>query len=261
VTELVGAPPGIEQRWPGGINQEAFPMRFVSALSLALMFLFGATVAASAHVRHRYVHHFSRHRYAYRNYHHRHLASRAGDERGGHGLVHEQTAAGQITVASDAAGKFKELIAALVAKGFKGDVHCYASGGHVTHSLHYSGRACDFAQTGRNRTVSIMYHAGSLIKAAGLRDGCSFHDCGHVDTGFAVASRHERHYAVYAQRRHEQARYRYAAYGRREAGSGYSHMMMYAGDMLESVAPRERGRRGRYHVAALTYQRDRLTPQ
>ncbi len=237
-------------------------MRFVSALSLALLCLFGATVAASAHVRHHSGrHYFSRHHYASRTYHHRHFASRTDDERGGRGLVHEQTAAGQITVAADAAGKFKELIAALVAKGFKGDVHCYASGGHITHSLHYSGRACDFAQTGRNRTVSIMYHAGGLIRSAGLRDGCSFHDCGHVDTGLAMASHHERHTVVYAQRRHERPRYRYAAYGRREAGDGYGNMMMYAGDMRGDVSTRERGRRGHYHVAALTYQRNWLTPQ
>lgn len=237
-------------------------MRFVSALSLALACLFGATVAASAHVRRHYVHHHSsRHHYVSRNYRDRHFASRADDRRDGHGLVHEQTAAGQITVAADAASKFKELIAALVAKGFKGDVHCYASGGHVTHSLHYSGRACDFAQTARNRTVSIMYHASGLIRAAGLRDGCSFHDCGHVDTGFAVASRHGRRYAVFAQRRHEHPHYRYAAYGRHEVGGGYGHMMMYAGDMRGGVTPRERGGHGRYHVAALTYQPDRLTPQ
>ena len=153
-------------------------MRFVSALSLALACLLAATGAVSAHVRHHHAHHYSsRHHYAYRNYrHHQHFASRAdhdrGDhDRGEHGLVHVQTAAGPITVASDVAGKFKGLIATLVAKGFKGGVHCYASGGHVTHSLHYSGHACDFAQGGRNKTVSVMYHAGDLIRSAGLRDG------------------------------------------------------------------------------------------
>ena len=242
-------------------------MRIVSALSLALACWFGAMAAASAHgVHHHMRHHFSRHHYASRSYHH-HVASRSDGERSGHGLVHEQTAAGEITVAADAAGKFKELIAALVAKGFKGDVHCYASGGHVAHSLHYSGRACDFAQSGRNKTVSIMYHAGGLIRSAGLRDGCSFHDCGHVDTGFAVASRHEHRYAVYAERRHQHARYRLAAYNRHGQGgpyqsrASYDGMMMYAGDRHGGDIARRRGERGRYHIASLRYQPDRLTPQ
>lgn len=242
-------------------------MRIVSALSLALAFLFGVTGAVSAHVRHHHVRHYSfRHHYAYRNYRHHHLISRAEDgrgerERGEHGLVHVQTAAGPITVAADVAGKFKGLIAALVAKGFKGGVHCYASGGHVTHSLHYSGNACDFAQGGRNKTVSVMYHAGDLIRSAGLRDGCSFHDCGHVDAGLTVASRHhERRYAVYASRRHQHARYRFADYRRHEEGGGYDGMMMYGGDMHGGEFSRGRGR-GRYRVATLTYQRDRMTPQ
>ncbi len=244
-------------------------MRIVSALSLALTILFGATASVSAHVRHRALHHSFRHHYVSRNYHRvshnyrrHHFAGRTYDRHGGYGLVHVHTAAGQITVAADVAGKFKELIAALVAKGFKGDVHCYASGGHVANSLHYSGHACDFAQGGRNRTVSIMYHAGDLIRSAGLRDGCSFHDCGHVDTGFAVASRHrERHYAVYAERRHARARYRLAAYRRQGQGGAYAGMMMYGGDMQSGDVPRARGGRGRYHVAALTYQPDRTTPQ
>jgi len=241
-------------------------MRFVSALSLALACLLGATGAVSAHVRHHHAHHYSsRHHYGYRNYrHHQHFASRAdhdrGDhDRGEHGLVHVQTAAGPITVASDVAGKFKGLIAALVAKGFKGGVHCYASGGHVTHSLHYSGHACDFAQGGRNKTVSVMYHAGDLIRSAGLRDGCSFHDCGHVDTGLAVASRHhERRYTAYAARRHEHAHYRFAAYRRHERGDGYTGMMMYGGDRQSREFS---GGRGHYRVATLTYQPDRTTPR
>lgn len=102
------------------------------------------------------------------------------------GLVTVDTAANRITVAADAAGKFVGVIRDLVAAGFRGRVNCYASGGHVAHSLHYTGHACDFAQTGRNRVAAgagVMYHAGRIAAAHGLRDGCTFHDCGHLDTG------------------------------------------------------------------------------
>jgi Lytic transglycolase len=98
------------------------------------------------------------------------------------GTITVQSAAGPITVAADSASKFTGLIADLVAHGFRGSVICAATG-HVPHSLHHTGHACDFAQRGRNRTVPLMYHAGAMIAAHGLRDGCSFADCGHVDTG------------------------------------------------------------------------------
>ena len=79
----------------------------------------------------------------------------------------------------------RDLIADLVADGFRGHVTCQASG-HMPGSLHHTGEACDFAQLRRNVVApgaGIMYHASSIITAHGLRDGCSFHDCGHVDTG------------------------------------------------------------------------------
>ena len=102
-------------------------------------------------------------------------------------LVTVRTAAGPITIASDVAHKFTALIDDLVAHGFRGRVHCFAAHGHVKHSLHYTGRACDFAQTGWNRTVRPMYSSTALIQAHGLRDGCTFRhprkDCGHVDAG------------------------------------------------------------------------------
>jgi hypothetical protein len=110
------------------------------------------------------------------------------------GTVTVGTAAGPITVASDAADKFVSLTNDLVAHGFHGSVSCAATG-HMPNSLHHTGHACDFAQTARNRTVGVMYHAAAIIAAHGLRDGCSFGDCGHVDTGtppaghrFAAAS-------------------------------------------------------------------------
>jgi hypothetical protein len=51
----------------------------------------------------------------------------------------------------------------------------------VKRSRHYSGNACDFDQTGWNRTARVMYRVGDLAAKWGLRNGCSFGDCGHVD--------------------------------------------------------------------------------
>ena len=108
-------------------------------------------------------------------------------------LVTVRTAAGPITIASDVAHKFTALIDDLVAHGFHGRVHCFAAHGHVKHSLHHTGRACDFAQTGWNRTVRPMYSSTALIQAHGLRDGCTFRhprkDCGHVDAGLSRTPR------------------------------------------------------------------------
>jgi hypothetical protein len=150
--------------------------------------------------------------------------------------VHEDTAAGNITVAAGAAAKFKKLIAALVAKGFRGDVGCYAGSGHIAHSLHHTGNACDFAQTEKNRTVAIMYHSGALIRSFGLRDGCSFGDCGHVDTGTAFADRGQhsvRHRYARSERRHVRRERVAGAYRRRErvAGgyAGYGHAFGHRG--------------------------------
>jgi hypothetical protein len=105
--------------------------------------------------------------------------------RAGGGVVTVQTAANPITVSASIAGSMRALIADLVAHGYRGHVTCQAAG-HMPHSLHHTGEACDFAQLSRNRVAAgagIMYHARSIIAAHGLRDGCSFHDCGHVDDG------------------------------------------------------------------------------
>jgi hypothetical protein len=103
------------------------------------------------------------------------------------GTVTVSTAAGPITVAADAADKFVSLTNDLVAHGFHGSVTCAATG-HMPNSLHHTGHACDFAQTARNRTVAVMYHVSDIIAAHGLRDGCSFGDCGHVDTGTPIGA-------------------------------------------------------------------------
>ena len=192
-------------------------MKFVvSALLFALALLFGVPTVGSAHAlyHHGRHHHYRHWHYAGRRHYEHHVARgharraryAARDEhRHVGGLVHEDTAAGNITVAAGAAAKFKDLIAALVAKGFRGDVGCYAASGHIAHSLHHTGNACDFAQTEKNRTVAIMYHSGALIRSFGLRDGCSFGDCGHVDTGtaFADRGRHSvQHRYARSERRH-----------------------------------------------------------
>ncbi len=59
-------------------------------------------------------------------------------------------------------------------------VGCYSRRGHKPGSNHYIGAACDI-QTAWNKTIPEMYHAGKWIKQAGLYDGCSFGDCGHVE--------------------------------------------------------------------------------
>jgi len=106
------------------------------------------------------------------------------------------------------ASQFIGAIADLVAAGFRGHVNCFARGGHVRHSLHYTGEACDFAQLGRNVVAPgarIMYHAHAILARWGLRDGCSFHDCGHADTGRVFAATTHRRYADRGERR--QAKY------------------------------------------------------
>ena len=108
----------------------------------------------------------------------------------GHGLVTVMTAVGlPITVAATVVTKFVGLIAAFAEAGYHPKhIGCFAAHGHIRHSLHHTGQACDFDQEGWNATVPFMYtaQAHALIAAAGLRDGCDFHsrrDCGHVDVG------------------------------------------------------------------------------
>lgn len=116
------------------------------------------------------------------------------------GLVTVSTAAGSITVSPSFAPKIVPFVNAVVARGFRGRVHCYASGGHVRGSLHYSGQACDFAQSGWGRTVRPMYRVADLTNQYGLRNGCSFGDCGHIDNGAPLGGNY------YAARRHHHRR-------------------------------------------------------
>jgi hypothetical protein len=178
-------------------------IRRVLALALAFGVVASATVKADAYARrhhHRY-HHFARSSYRSRSAH-------VGHEHAGFSLVTVPSAAGSITVNAAYASKFVGAIADLFAAGFRGPVHCYARGGHVRHSLHYTGEACDFAQLGRNRVASgagIMYHAHAILSHWGLRDGCTFHDCGHADTGRTFATLTRRHYAETRHRRYVDA--------------------------------------------------------
>jgi len=98
-------------------------------------------------------------------------------------IVKVETAAGTIQVSSTIAPKMQAFVADVVARGFKGRINCYARGGHVHGSRHYSGNACDFAQRGWGKTVAVMYRVADLAAKYGLRDGCTFKDCGHIDDG------------------------------------------------------------------------------
>lgn len=111
----------------------------------------------------------------------------------GTSLVNIETAAGSVTVSPSFASKISGFIRDAVSRGFKGRVSCYARGGHVRNSLHYSGNACDFAQRGWGRTVPPMYHVADIAAKWGLRDGCTFRrsDCGHIQ----AMSRQESYFA------------------------------------------------------------------
>lgn len=102
------------------------------------------------------------------------------------GLVTVPTAADiPITVAKNLAAQFQGFIKDLVDEGYiPKHIGCWAPvGTHVQHSNHYHGGACDFDQTGRNKTARKMYHLKDLAAKWGFRDGCSFGDCGHIDDG------------------------------------------------------------------------------
>jgi hypothetical protein len=72
---------------------------------------------------------------------------------------------------------------------------CWAPHGtHVPGSNHYIGAACDI-QTGWNRGPEFVYHINDIVTQAGLFNGCSFRDCGHVE---AVRGTHNRAPNLYA---------------------------------------------------------------
>lgn len=120
-------------------------------------------------------------------------------------LATVNTAAGiPITCHPSACSKFQALIAALVAQGNKPRfITCYARG-HKSGSNHAWGGACDIDQTGWGRTSGFMYRAGAAIRAAGLYDGCSFRDCGHVEAMRGLHNHPPNIYAAVAKFKEEQ---------------------------------------------------------
>ena len=79
------------------------------------------------------------------------------------------TAAGiDITVSKKMASKMQAFIDDLMEIGYKPkQIHCFARGGHVRGSRHYSGNACDFDQRGWGKTAKMMYHVSVLAKLHG----------------------------------------------------------------------------------------------
>jgi hypothetical protein len=124
---------------------------------------------------------------------------RAVDANGNSLMVTVQTAYGfNITVHPAYASKFQKFFALLKERGYKVPANitkCWAPHGtHVAGSNHYIGAACDI-QTGWNRGPQFVYHMNDIVEQAGLFNGCSFHDCGHVE---AVRGTHNRAPNLYA---------------------------------------------------------------
>lgn len=155
--------------------------------------------AAAKHPHHARHHH-------HRN-HHRHVVVAGNFAEGlGHGLAHMldsiktvQTDAGAIRVSGEYAERFRGFINALVAAGYKPhEIGCYARGGHMPHSKHYRGLACDIDQRRRNVTAPRMYHVTELAHRFHLEDGCEWRrpDCGHIQVPSVAHVTHRRtHYA------------------------------------------------------------------
>lgn len=122
----------------------------------------------------------------------------AVDANGNRIMVTVQTAYGfTITVHPAYASNFLKFYALLKEHGYKVDARinkCFSRSGHISGSNHYIGAACD-NQYGHNRAPAYMYHVGDLIRQAGLYDGCSFGDCGHVE---AVRGTHNKPPDLYA---------------------------------------------------------------
>lgn len=110
---------------------------------------------------------------------------RALDANGNTVMVTVATAYGfNITVHPAYASKFQRLFVLLKDGGHQVPAHitkCWAPRGtHVAGSNPYIGAACDI-QTGWNRGPAFIYHMNDIVKKAGLHDGCTFSDCGHIE--------------------------------------------------------------------------------
>lgn len=159
-------------------------IRGVTALLLASFVLATASPVQARHRHHTYRHH--------------------GDANGNlicrNNTVERVTAYGiRICVDPRFAERFLTFFAGLKARGVRvTSIVCQAYG-HAPGSNHIGGGACDVNQRARNRTIPAMYHAGDLIRAAGLYDGCSFRDCGHVEAMRGLGNYGSR---TFAARRH-----------------------------------------------------------
>jgi hypothetical protein len=187
-------------------------MRLMGVI-LGILVIFTST-ADARHYRHRYVH-YVRH---YTVQHHSYRVARTEAAPSGGGLTTVMTAAGiHITVASAFAEKFTGFIADIVAAGYKPrDIGCYAQ--RSQGGAHPLGAACDFDQGGRNATASFMYHVGALAAKNGLRDGCTFGDCGHIEDGsrvYVLNGYAGRHYAGRSATRYASVYRRWRRYASR----------------------------------------------
>lgn len=127
----------------------------------------------------------------------------------GNGMVTVQTVYGfNITVHPAYASKFQRFFALLKDHGYHVPANitkCWAPRGtHVPGSNHYIGAACDI-QTGWNRGARFVYNISDIIREAGLYDGCSFHDCGHIEAVRGTHNRAPNLYASIEQFKTEQA--------------------------------------------------------
>jgi hypothetical protein len=121
------------------------------------------------------------------------------DGNGNSMMVTVQTAYGfNITVHPAYASKFLKFFALLKERGYKVSANitkCWTpQGTRVAGSNHYIGAACDI-QTGWNRGPNFVYHMNDIVEQAGLYNGCTFRDCGHVE---AVRGTHNRPPNLYA---------------------------------------------------------------
>ena len=168
----------------------------VKRLLLGIICFFYLTAMAFAegdHGHHRHHYAAERHHASHGRYYSRH---RRGDFTTSGGITRVRLDDGQtISVSSQYASSFVGFFNALYRReGHLPEIKCLASG-HMAHSLHHWGGACDVGQTDRNVAWRAMYHVGALASEYGLTDGATWHnpDAGHVDVSGLIYGRH--HYA------------------------------------------------------------------
>lgn len=176
---------------------------------------FGAAVQHYRPVAVRLARHTYRHRAQHEAHHRSNVESTISSI--GNGIVRAASGA-TAHVASSATAAFQCVINALEAQGYPVKfMGGYANGGHIRHSLHYSGLALDVNQLARGVTrPSMPSNEISLANSCGLVSGAQWanNDSGHFQLGgYAGNGRthyaSRRHYRHYASRRHHNTRYAY----------------------------------------------------